>query len=168
MLVRATLNDNDVDPNSPHYLPVRFEDIPAAIVSGQLDAGVEVEPYLTSAERKQGLQPVLEIVTGPTANMPQTGYVALSTFIDGNPRTVAAFQRAMLPAQSDAADRAKLSAVLPGLTGVDEATAELLNIDTYPTAVNVTQLQRVITLMQTYGNLTTSLDAANLVVPTPL
>jgi NitT/TauT family transport system substrate-binding protein len=128
---------------------------------------VEVEPYLTTAEQKQGLQPVLKVVAGSTANMPLTGVIALSKFISANPKTVAAFQRAMIPAQIDAADRSKLSTVLPDLAGVDQATAALLNIDTYPTSLNATQLQRVITLMQTYGGLTAQLDASKLVVPTP-
>jgi NitT/TauT family transport system substrate-binding protein len=167
LLVRATLKDNDVDPSSPHYQPVKFPDMPAAIATGQLDAGVEVEPYLTICEQKQGLQPVLRIVTGSTANMPQTGYVALSKFIDEHPKTVAAFQRAMIPAQADGADRSKMSDVLPELTGVDKGTAALLNIDTFPTSLNATQIQRVITLMQTYGNLSASLDATKLIVPTP-
>lgn len=167
LLVRATLRDNDVDPNSPSYLPVKFPDIPAAIASGQLDAGVEVEPYLTEAEQKQGLVTAVKIVTGSTANMPQTGYIATSKFIAEHPKTVAAFQRAMIPAQTDAADRSKLSAVLAELTGVDQATASLLNIDTYPTSLNPTQLQRVISLMQAYGGLTAPLDATKLTVPTP-
>lgn len=167
LLVRATLKDNDVDPDSPHYLPVKFPDIPAAIASDQLDAGVEVEPYLTGAEQKQGLVPVLKIVAGSTANMPQTGYIAMSKFIDANPKTVAAFQRSMIPAQTDAADRAKLSDVLADLTGVDTATSALLNIDTYPTSLNPTQIQRVISLMQSYGGLTAQLDATKLTVATP-
>lgn len=167
LLVRATLRDNDVDPESPHYLPVKFPDIPAAVAGGQLDAGVEVEPYLTGAEQKQGLAPVLKIVAGSTANMPQTGYIATSKFVAANPNTVASFQRAMVLAQTDAADRAKLSDVLADLTGVDRATAALFNIDTYPTSLNPTQIQRVISLMQAYGGLTAQLDATKLIVPTP-
>lgn len=167
LLVRATLRDNDVDPDSPHYLPVKFPDIPAAIASDQLDAGVEVEPYLTGTEQKQGLVPVLKIVAGSTANMPQTGYIAMSDYINANPKTVAAFQRAMIPAQTDAADRTKLSDVLADLTGVDTATSALLNIDTYPTSLNPTQIQRVISLMQSYGGLTAQLDATKLTVATP-
>lgn len=167
LLVRATLKDNDVDPNSVTYQPVTFPNIPAAIVSGTLDAGVEVEPYLTTAEQKQGLQPVLKIVTGSTADIPNTGYIATSQFIDANPKTVAAFQRAMIPAQTDAADRSKISQVLPELSGVDQATASLLNLDTFPTSNNAAQLQRVITLLQNYGGLTAQLNAADYLVPMP-
>lgn len=167
LLVRATLKDNDVDPNSVTYQPVTFPNIPAAIVSGTLDAGVEVEPYLTTAEQKQGLQPVLKIVTGSTADIPNTGYIATSKFIDANPKTVAAFQRAMVPAQKDAADRSKISQVLPELSGVDQATASLLNLDTFPTSNNAAQLQRVVTLLRNYGGLTAQLNAGDYLVPTP-
>ncbi|WP_166459694.1 ABC transporter substrate-binding protein [Amycolatopsis pithecellobii] len=167
LLVRAQLKDNDVDPNSVTYLPITFPNIPAAIASGQLDAGVEVEPYLTTAEQKQGLQPVMKIITGSTANMPNTGYIAMSKFINANPKTVAAFQRAMIPAQTDAADRSKISQVLPELSGVDQATAALLNLDTFPTSNNATQLQRVITLLQNYGGMTAQLNASDYLVPTP-
>ncbi|NKQ55158.1 ABC transporter substrate-binding protein [Amycolatopsis sp. K13G38] len=167
LLVRATLKDNDVDPNSVTYLPITFPNIPAAIKSGQLDAGVEVEPYLTTSEQKDGLQPVIKIISGSTANMPVTGYIATSKFIDANPKTVAAFQRALFTAQRDATDRAKVAEVLPELSGVDQATAALLNLDTFPTANNPAQLQRVITLLQAYGGMTAQLNAADYLVPTP-
>ena len=80
---------------------------------------------------------------------------------------MAAFQRAMIPAQADGSDRAKLADVLPDLSGVDKATAALLNVPDFPTSVNATQLQRVVTLLQAYGGLTTQLDAAKYIVPTP-
>lgn len=167
LLVRAQMADNNLDPNSVTYLPITFPNIPAAITSGQLDAGVEVEPYLTTAQQKQGLQPVMKLVTGSTANIPNTGYIATSKFIEANPKTVAAFQRAMIPAQRDAADRAKVAQVLPELSGVDPQTAALLAIDTFPTSTNPTQLQRVITLLQNYGGMKEQLDASQLIVPTP-
>lgn len=167
VLLRAQLKDHDVDPNSVKYQQIRFPDIPAALASGQIDAGLELEPYITQAERQQGAQPVVKVVIGSTANMPASGYVALSSFIDKNPKTVAAFQRAMVPAQRDASDRSKLLEVLPEVSGVDKDTAALLNVDTFPTSVSASQLQRVITLMQNYGGLTAQLDAAKYMVPTP-
>ncbi|KAA9161814.1 ABC transporter substrate-binding protein [Amycolatopsis acidicola] len=166
VLLRATLKDHDVDPNSVHYQQIKFPDIPAAIQAGTIDAGVELEPYITQAE-KQGAEPVLKIVTGSTANITAAGYIALDSFIEKNPKTVAAFQRAMVPAQKAAADRTKLLEVLPDLTGVDKDTASLLNIDTFPTSVSASQLQRVITVMQNYGGLTAQLDANQYIVPTP-
>lgn len=167
VLLRATLKDHDVDPNSVKLQQIKFPDIPAALASGQIDAGVELEPYITQAERQQGVQPVVKIVTGSTANITSAGFIALSSFIEKNPKTVAAFQKAMVPAQTAAADRSKLLEVLPDLTGVDKDTASLLNIDTFPTSVSASQLQRVITLMQNYGGLTAQLDASQYMVPTP-
>jgi NitT/TauT family transport system substrate-binding protein len=167
LLLRATLKDHDVDPSLVKYETVKFPDMPAALASGQIDAGVELEPYITQAERTQGAQPVLKFVTGSTANITSAGYVALNSFIEKNPKTVAAFQRALVPAQTAAADRSKLLEVLPDLTGVDKDTASLLNIDVFPTSVSASQLQRVITLMQTYGGVTAQLDANQYIVPTP-
>jgi NitT/TauT family transport system substrate-binding protein len=167
LLLRAALKDNVVDPNSVKYLPVKFADIPGAIASGQIDAGVEVEPYLTKAERGQGLERIFSIVKGSTAKMPQTGYVATSKFITEHPKTVAAFQRAMISAQRDATDRTKLTEVIPDLTGIDKDTVQLLKLDVYPIATDPSALQRVITLLQSEGGLGTPLDAKNLIVPTP-
>lgn len=167
VLLRATLKDHDVDPNQVKFQTVKFPDIPAALASGQIDAGVELEPFITQAERTQGAQPVLKIVTGSTANITSAGFIALDSFIQKNPKTVAAFQRAMVPAQAAASDRTKLLEVLPDLTGVDKDTASLLNVDVFPTSVSAAQLQRVITLMQNYGGLNAQLDASQYLVPTP-
>ena len=167
VLLRATLKDHDVDPNLVKFQQVKFPDIPAAINSGQIDAGTELEPFITQAERQFGMQPVLKIVTGSTANITSAGFIATSQFIEKNPKTVAAFQKAMVAGQTAAADRAKLLEVLPDLNGVDKDTASLLNVDVFPTSVSASQLQRVITLMQTYGGLTAQLDANSYIVPTP-
>jgi len=167
VLLRATLKDNDVDPNLVKFQQVKFPDIPAALASGQIDAGVELEPYITQAERTTGAQPVLKIVTGSTANITSAGFIATSQFIEKNPKTVAAFQKAMVEGQKAAADRSKLLEVLPDLNGVDKDTASLLNVDVFPTSVSASQLQRVITLMQNYGGLTAQLDANAYIVPTP-
>ncbi|HVW40051.1 MAG TPA: ABC transporter substrate-binding protein [Amycolatopsis sp.] len=167
VLLRASLKDHDVDPDSVKYQQIKFPDIPTAINSGQIDAGVELEPFITQAERQYGMQPVLKIVTGSTANITSAGFIATTQFIQKNPKTVAAFQRAMVAGQTAASDRAKLLEVLPDLNGVDAQTASLLNVDVFPTSVSASQLQRVITLMQNYGGLTAQLNANDYIVPTP-
>lgn len=167
VLLRASLRDHDVDPDSVKYQQIKFPDIPTAINSGQIDAGVELEPFITQAERQFGMQPVLKIVTGSTANITAAGFIATNQFIQKNPKTVAAFQRALVAGQTAASDRSKLLEVLPDLNGVDAQTASLLNVDVFPTSVSASQLQRVITVMQTYGGLTAQLNANDYIVPTP-
>jgi NitT/TauT family transport system substrate-binding protein len=168
VMLRATLRDQQVDPGSVRMLPVRFSDAGAAIQSNQIDAAVEIEPYLTAAGRNFGERPAVKIAVGPAANMPLAGYVALRSYVEKNPITVAALQKALVPGQAAAADRTKLLEVLPELTGVDRETASQLNLDSYATALNPAQIQRVITLQQNYGGLKTQLDANSLIVPTPV
>ena len=167
LLLKATLQDNGVDPNAVSEVEVHFPDIPAALASSQIDAGVETEPYITQAEQQTGAQPAIKVITGSTADIPLSGYIATSKFAAANPKTIAAFQRAMIKAQKDAADRNKLAQVLPELTGVDKQSVSLLNLGVFPTSVDATRLQRVITLMKTYGGFTAPLEAKDLLVPTP-
>jgi len=167
LLIKAVLQDNGVDPNSVTYLEVKFPQIPAALANGQIDAGGDLEPYITQGEQQFGVQPTFKLVTGATDNIPLSGYVAANKWITAHPDTVAAFQRAMVKAQKAAADRSAISSVLPDLTGVDKQTSALLKLGIFPTSVDATRLQRVVTLMKTYGYLQQSMDVSGLVVPTP-
>jgi NitT/TauT family transport system substrate-binding protein len=167
LLIKAVLQDNGVDPNAVTYLEVKFPQIPAALANGQIDAGGDLEPYITQGEQQFGVQPTFKIVTGATDNIPLSGYVASSKFITAHPDTVAAFQKAMVKAQKAAADRSAIGSVLPDLTGVDKQTTSLLKLGVFPTSVDATRLQRVVTLMKTYGYLQQSMDASTLVLPTP-
>jgi NitT/TauT family transport system substrate-binding protein len=167
LLIKAVLQDNGVDPNAVTYLEVKFPQIPAALANGQIDAGGDLEPYITQGEQQFGVQPTFKIVTGATDNIPLSGYVASSKFITAHPDTVAAFQKAMVKAQKAAADRSAIGSVLPDLTGVDKQTISLLKLGVFPTSVDATRLQRVVTLMKTYGYLQQSMDASTLVLPTP-
>ncbi|GAB2965747.1 ABC transporter substrate-binding protein [Amycolatopsis acidiphila] len=167
LLLRATLQDHGVDQNSVRYLPIKFTDAAAAIASKQIDAAVEIEPFLTQAARTQHLVPVLSLGAGPTADMPLAGCIALDSFIHDHPKTVTAMQKALDQGQAAAADRAKLVEVLPELTGVDAQTVRLLAMDHYPTTLSAPDLQRAITLMQTYAGQAAGLRAETLIVPSP-
>lgn len=153
LLFRTTLRDNGADPSKVTYVPVPFPNIPNALKTGQIDAGIAIEPFMTQAEKETGAQRVLKVIAGPTQDMPLSGYVSPSKFAQANPRTVAAFQRAMAKAQRASGDRSQLMKVMPELTGVDEATVPLLNIGVFPTSLDATRLQRVISLMESYPDL---------------
>jgi NitT/TauT family transport system substrate-binding protein len=171
LLVRALLQANGVDPGAPRYAPVKFPDIQAALESNQIQAGVLVEPYITQAAQKLGAKPVLPLVTGPTADIPLSGYVALAKFTEANPRTVAAFQRAMRSANELAdTDRRALAEVLPDLTVLPDKTklpaedVASLSLGKFPTSVDATRLRRVVDLMRTYGGLNADIDVTKYVV----
>ncbi len=167
LLLRSLLASNNVDPNSPKYVPIHFPDMPNALRTGQVDAAVDFEPFITESERDFGAKEPFPLITNATNGMPLSGYIATSKFIDANPKTIAALQRAVVEANGRAASRSELAKVLPALTGVPVSLVPMLNIGSYPTSLDPTRLQRVITLMKTYGGLTTDLNASDLIVPLP-
>lgn len=167
MLVRATLADHQLDPNQVKYAAVQFPDVGQAIANGQIVAGVVIEPYLTQAQQKFGLKSVLPIVEGSTAQFPLAGWVAKRSWVDKNPDKVKAFQRAMIPAQTDAANRDELSTVLPDLVKIKKEEVMLLQLDTFPTSNSASRLQRVPNLMYSQKALSRQFDVNPLVLPTP-
>lgn len=154
LLFRATLKDNGVDPSKVTFVAVPFPMIPGALESQQIDAGIAIEPFLTQAEKKLGATRVLKVIAGPTQDIPLSGYVSPTQFAQANPKTVAAFQRAMAKAQQASLDRSNLMKVVPELTGADESTVPLLNLGVFPTSLDATRLQRVVSLMRSYPELT--------------
>ncbi|MET0133501.1 MAG: ABC transporter substrate-binding protein, partial [Kibdelosporangium sp.] len=167
LLVRATLSDHQIDPNSVKYAAVQFPDVGQAVANGQIAAGVVIEPYLTKAQQKHGLTSVLPIVEGSTGQFPLAGWVAKRSWVEKNPDKVKAFQMAMIPAQTDAANRSELAKVLPDLVKISDQEAMLLQLDTFPTSNSATRLQRVPNLMLAQKALGKQVDVNSLLVPTP-
>jgi NitT/TauT family transport system substrate-binding protein len=167
LILRSLLQTNNLNPNSPQYLPVHFPDMPAALASGQIDAATELEPYITEAERNQGDHSPFALITDATNDMPLSGYIASSSFIANNPKTIAAFQQAMVKANTEITQPGEAAKVLPQLTGVPANLVPMLvpNLGTYPTSLDAKRLQRVVTLMTTYGVLSQPLDVQTLLVP---
>jgi NitT/TauT family transport system substrate-binding protein len=167
LLVRDLMTTNNLDPNSPKYEPVHFPDMPAALKSGQVDAAVEFEPFITEAERNDGAKVPFPLITSATNDIPLSGYAANPIFVQNDPKTVAAFQRALVTAHEKITNRSELAKAMPALTGVDPSLVPMLNMGNYPTSLDATRLQRVITLMKQFGVLapTDPLQAKDYIVP---
>ncbi|MBV9847738.1 MAG: ABC transporter substrate-binding protein [Kutzneria sp.] len=167
LLVRAVMQDNGLDPNSVTYLPIPYADIPAALGNNLIEAGVDQEPYITQAEEQVGAVPTFKIVTGATADIPISGYIASDKFIQTHSAAVAAFQRAMSKGQKAATDITALASVLPALGVADSQKASLFKLGTFPTSVDATRLQRVATLMQAYHFIPQQVDVRAMILPGP-
>lgn len=148
---QSALQTNGVDPNSVQFVEVPFPDMAAALATGRVDAAAMVEPFITSASRSLGAVPILDTASGPTADIPIAGYGTTEAFARENPRTVAAFQRAMARGQQAASDRRNVEQVLPTYIRIDQSTASLITIGTFPQSLDATRLQRVADLMQQFG-----------------
>jgi NitT/TauT family transport system substrate-binding protein len=164
LTARATLETNGVDPATVTFKEFAFPDMQAAVKNGQVDAAFMVEPFITKASREEGQVTVLDAASGPTDGIPIAGYAATGKFAAANPKTVAAFQRAMAKGQKDASDRPTVEPLLVEYAGVDKETASLVHFGDYPTSLDATRLQRVADLMKTYGALENELDVKPMLV----
>lgn len=164
LTAKATLEANDVDPNTVTFKEFAFPDMQAAIENKTVDAAFMVEPFITRAQRAIGSVTVLDAASGPTDNIPVAGYATSGKFAKENPNTVAAFQRAMAKGQKDASDRATVEPLLQEYAKVDKETASLVHFGEFPTTLDATRLQRVATLMKTYGLLEKEMDVKPMLI----
>ncbi|MBW4721149.1 ABC transporter substrate-binding protein [Saccharothrix obliqua] len=158
LTAKATLEANDVDPNTVKFKEFNFTDMQAAVQNKTVDAAFMVEPFISKAQRAVGAVTVMDAASGPTEGIPVAGYGTTGKFARENPGTVAAFQRAMAKGQRDAADRPTVEPLLVEYANVDKETASLVHFGEFPTTLDATRLQRVATLMKTYGLLEKEFD----------
>jgi NitT/TauT family transport system substrate-binding protein len=145
------------------FIPVAFPDMQNALKTGSVDAVQAVEPFNTQLQNSIGARQIADTDQGTTADFPISGFAMNQDFATKNPKTVAAFQRAMAKAQAMLSDRKVLEQVVPTYTKIDAATVTKLHFGTFPTTVDVTKLQRVADIMQQYGYLTKPLDVKSMV-----
>lgn len=164
LTAKATLEAANVDVSTVKFKEMPFPDMQAAVQNKTVDAAFMVEPFITRAQRAAGQIKVLDAASGPTDNIPIAGYATSGEFAKNNPKTVAAFQRAMAKGQADAADRPTVEPLLVEYAKVDKETAGLVHFGAFPTTLDQTRLERVVQLMQRYGMLDKELDVKPMLI----
>jgi len=167
LALKAILQADGVDPGSVKTPIVHHADTPAALAGKEVDAALQLEPFITIARRQSGTVPVVDLYgPGPAHDLPIAGYFALSTFAQQHPAAVGAFRRAIERGAADAHDVVAVHQILPTFVGgVTPDIAREVAIPVFPTSVSRDRLQRVADLMLTYGQLKAKLDVARLVGP---
>jgi NitT/TauT family transport system substrate-binding protein len=164
---RAVMEANDVDTKSVQFKVIPTANALNALQTKQIDVMSLQEPNLTTAKQKLGVVIVADRATGPVADFPISGYVAPAEFAKNNPKTVAAFQRAMAKGQGEVADRRVMEETLLQYAGVDKDIAKTVGVGSFPTSVDNTRLQRVADLMLTYGILKEKFDVSSMIFRGP-
>jgi NitT/TauT family transport system substrate-binding protein len=161
----AVAKANGADPTKIQYRQVIFPQMAAAMQKGDVDAIHVTEPFLSDAEKKLGARLVADGGGAPVTDLPLDGYFALADWAQKNPKTAAAFQRAMRKAQELAADRTQVEEILPSYArNVDTEITKAMTLPAYPTSNSVERVQALIDLMREQGLLTNPLDAKTIVV----
>jgi NitT/TauT family transport system substrate-binding protein len=166
LLTRSVMQDHNVDFGKVKWVLIPLPGIAAALQQGQADAAYLPEPYITQAAQTAGAIPVIDINTGATQDFPLTGYGATRKWVKENPKTLAAFQRAMQKATHDALfDRAKVEPLLVRFAKIDEDTAKLLTLPGYGSILDSRRLQRVPDLLLQLGAIPSPIDVNSMIGP---
>ncbi|WP_246238803.1 ABC transporter substrate-binding protein [Acrocarpospora corrugata] len=158
LAVTATAKVAGVTIETGQFAPMPLPDMGGALKNGTVDAIWVAEPFI-SANSQQGAKKIADTMSGPMADFPIAGWVMSDDFVTKNPKTVAAFQRALAKAQQLAAsDRKAIEEVLPKYTKIDQATAAVIALGVYSTTLSEARLQRVADTMKEYGYLQQGFD----------
>jgi NitT/TauT family transport system substrate-binding protein len=146
---------------------VPFADAAQALARNEVDAAFVVEPFLTTAEAAAGDRVLVDMTTGALSDFPITCWVTSASFAQQDPRTVAAFQRAMASALQVAATnpsyvRSELPKLIPTMK---QTIAYVINLPTYNTTLSLTRLERVADVMEQVGALPKNFDVKSMYDP---
>lgn len=145
---QSVLNNDNVNLSRVHWQPVASGTaLISALATHQVSAILVTEPTIFQAESQLGAVPVVDSATGATANLPLDGYFALRSFASKNHDLLTAFRSALETGQSAASQQAPVRAALQHSIGMSQSDASLVTLGTYPTSMNASDLQRVVSLM---------------------
>ncbi|MET9344856.1 ABC transporter substrate-binding protein [Nonomuraea sp. NPDC004354] len=165
LTVEATLKVAGLTKDDIKFVEKPFPDMANALSTGQGDAAWMTEPFITATQSASGFRKLADTISGQTADLPIAAWMATDEWVKKNPKTLAAFQRAIAKAQQlVASDRKEVEAVLPTYTKIDAKTASVITLGTFPTSLNETRLQRVADLMLEYKYISSRLDVKNILV----
>ncbi|MEV4101529.1 ABC transporter substrate-binding protein [Nonomuraea sp. NPDC049649] len=165
LVVTATLARAGVAPGEVRFATEPFPAMAGALTAGEGDAAWMTEPFITAGERRQGLRPLADTMTGELRDLPVAGWVVTERWAADHPRALAGFRRAVAKGQRLAAtSRDEVVAVLPSYTRIGEVTARQIALGRYPLRPEPAELQRVAVLMLRYGYLRERLDVRSVLL----
>lgn len=166
LMADATLQTYGVPVNSVKFKVIPFPQMAAALQDRSVDAAWMAEPFITQAGEQIGAEELADTASGAMTNFPIAGYEALAEYSQRHPSTVAAFQRALVQAQALAATRSVVEQSLPMyINGIPPQLVAAVHLDSYPTSLSQTRLQRVADTMDAAGMLQRPFDTRQLLTP---
>ncbi|MFW3168851.1 ABC transporter substrate-binding protein [Geodermatophilus sp. CPCC 206100] len=130
---RAALEENGVDPDSVTFVEIPLPEMPQNLSTGDVDAAWLAEPFVTNATNTLGAQLVLDISTGPTEDLPISGWMTSGAFAEENPATMAAFIRALdRGMEAVGEDPGIVGEIVPTFTQIPPEVASALQPSTSP------------------------------------
>jgi NitT/TauT family transport system substrate-binding protein len=166
ILTRSVLKDHNIDPDTVNWVQLSQPSMAAALQHGDVDAVYQAEPYATQASTKVGAYSIADVASGATLDFPIVGFVATGKWVQDNPKTMAAFQRAMDKATRTAtADRAQVERMAVKYGKVEADVAALMKLPNFHASLDARRIQRVPDVLLRLGSIPAKVDAAPMIAP---
>ncbi|MEV6875952.1 ABC transporter substrate-binding protein [Amycolatopsis sp. NPDC051128] len=165
VLTQSVMRDHGVGTDKVQWVPMPLPEMGTALAQGRVDAAYQPEPFLTQSAKTAGAYPVIDAASGSTQAFPLTGYGATAKWVKEHPKTLRAFQRAMLNATRAAVDRARVEPLVVRNARVDQDIASLMVMPTFGSTLDARRIQRVPDLLQQLGVIQAKLDASSMIAP---
>jgi NitT/TauT family transport system substrate-binding protein len=165
VLTQSVMRDHGVDAAKVQWVPMPLPEMGTALAQGRVDAAYQPEPFLTQSAKTAGAFPVVDAASGSTQGFPLTGFGATDRWVSDHPKTMRAFQRAMLNATRAAVDRARIEPLVVRNAKVDRDIASLMVMPAFGSTLDARRIQRVPDLLRQLGVVQTKVDAASMIAP---
>jgi NitT/TauT family transport system substrate-binding protein len=155
LLISTLLAEHGISPAKVDFVtdPDGFPAMPGQLQKGTWSAAFLAEPYITLAGEEYGDRVLADLDEGATSDFPIDGYVATRAWAQQNPRTAAAFVRAIEAGQKIANNNAL--AVQNAIAQYDQLPLQVtaaMEPSSYPLGPVVeTHIQRVALSMLQFG-----------------
>ncbi|MGA5763100.1 ABC transporter substrate-binding protein [Nonomuraea bangladeshensis] len=147
VLERAGLTSEDVV-----LIEIPYQQMLGGLKQGRYDAALLAEPFITLGREGGQVRVVGDAMSGDLANLQTSGMTATEDWIRRNPRTLAAFQRALGKARRlVTADPEQARAALPVYTRISAKAARNATLGSYPDQLDPTHLTRIAVLARAHG-----------------
>lgn len=160
--VRAVVDAAGGDPQAVEFVEMGFPDMPAAVVSGQVDAAWVVEPHLTQAV-DQGARIISSNFVETDRDLLIAAYFTSEQMIAQDPQTVEAFTAAIQEALTYATEHPdETRAILDTYTEIDPVVRSVMIMPRFAPDLDTPYLQVVADLGLKYGAFDKPVDVTRL------
>jgi NitT/TauT family transport system substrate-binding protein len=155
LLISALLAQHGISPGKVKFVTdsAGFPAMPGQLQDGVWNAAFLAEPYVTVAGEDYGERELADLDQGATLDFPIDGYMATQAWAEKNPKTVAAFVRAIEEGQALAdRDRAAVEHAMSESDSLPRQVTAVMALPDYPAGpVDDTRIQRTAEAMLQFG-----------------
>ncbi len=161
---RALLEKAGVDLKTVTYLEVPFPSMIDALTNGSVDAIDVPQPFFFIAEQTGKVLTLGYTFSDVQPSVPITAYAATQDFVDDNPRTIAAFERAMTRAvEYMRANESEAKKLVAEYTGAKPELVAQIPLNKWSTELSVEGIQKTADLMRKEGLIKEEVDVKDFI-----